>query len=640
MIGTITTQTKKSAYNPPKEVRELTATVKKDYSTGIDILNKTYLELNNRSVLDDQNVGQLMFNAFVDTSSEDPREAWKWRGTRSKARNKAIAMHAHLAANILLPMFSAQNDSDEVDRDFSEIMRDIVEWMASPDVSNYQSSFLQMVFGMLTNPVTYLGAEWCEVFQTVKEMKEDGTYTKKEIIDQILSGFQCPIYSASEILITNAYERNIQKQRRIIKTRWVEKSELEAKYGDHPNWDYVIEGQRSIYNEQDQLFYDVKDDEHPDLVAEETVLGRREDMEVCFAGGIYLGNTDVEMNPIRHRDNRGAPKYNIVPFGYSRIGEHFFFYKSLMNSAKWDNDLYDAMSEIVMNRAILEVESPIAVTGTDEIDSGVIFPNSVVSVEATEAKISKLLPETNLAAGFNALRETEKSIDEGTLSSTASGQLPEKEQKAFSVAQAQANSKRLIGDAAKSLAESVCLYGDLMKDIAINHLTIPEVEELLGGKLKFKYKSFVLSGKVSKSKRMDRKIKFDASYSGRSVTPDEKTEMEMEHLEEIGYPNNNQNLIVANPQLFAKYRFLSKVDPEEVFVMNSTYWQPVLTNLIGVMRNNPYADMEAITRETMYAYFRSRGDDFVKKPEVLQAPVGPGGLVPKLSPVEPSVPAQ
>ena len=617
MIGAIDVKSK-SAYNPSDDVKNLTSEVKRDYATGIDILNTPYLELNDRSVIDDQNVGQLMMNAFVDTTVEDPREGWKWRGTRSKARNKAIAMVANLAGNILIPSYTAQNDADEVDRDFSEIMRDGIEWMTGPDVSNYQSSFLQAVFGIMSNPVTYLGAEFCEVFQTIKQAKEDGTYSKEKVQDKILSGFQCPIYSASEILITNAYERNMQKQRRIIKRRWVEKTELEAKYGEHENWIYVQEGMRSVYDDETRLFYDVKDDDHPTLVAEETLLGRREDAEICFLGGIYMGDANVDDNPIKHRDNHGAPKYNVVPFGYSRIGEHFFYYKSLMNSSKWDNDLYDAMSEIVMNRAILEIETPIAVSGSDDINSGIIFPNSIINLENPDSKVTKLLPEMDMAAGFNALRETEKSIDEGTVSPTASGQLPDSDQKAYSVAQAQAASRKLIGVAAKSLVESVCLIGDLMKDIFINHYTIPEVEELLGDKLKLKYKSFVVPNKPKGGKRYDKKIKFDPSYIGKEVTKPEREEMEMEHLEEVGYPNHKESMVMADPELFAKYIYLSRVDPEEIFTENSAYWQPILMNLMTAMSQNPFADMETLTRETMYAFFKSRGEDFVKKQPALQ----------------------
>lgn len=105
-------------------------------------------------------------------------------------------MHAQVTTAYLVPIYVAQNDSDETDVMFSNFMRDIVEWMTYPENSDYQPSFLNATFGMLTNPVTYMGAEYCEVYQKIKEKAEDGSPVTREIMDEMLSGFRAPIYSA------------------------------------------------------------------------------------------------------------------------------------------------------------------------------------------------------------------------------------------------------------------------------------------------------------------------------------------------------------------------------------------------------------------------------------------------------------
>ncbi len=628
MIGEIDRSSQISSYQPPQPVTDFTALVQKDYAQGQNILERPWTELNDRSVIDDENRGQLMFNAFVDTSVEDPDEAWKHRGTRSMARNKGIAMHANLTANFLLPLFVAQNDDDEIDRDFSEVMRDIIEWMASPTNSNYQSSFLQIVFGMIKNPVTYMAAEYCEVFQKIRERNEDGTSTVKEILDEVLSGFQAPIYSSTQILITNAFERNIQKQRRIIKRRYVEKEELEAKYGDHPNWTFVQEGWRSIYNDENGLFYDIKDDDHPNLVCEETALSRRDDSEVCFVGGIYMGDTDVENNPILHRDNRNAPKYNVVPFGYNRIGEHFYFYKSMMNVVGWDNDLYDAMSEVVMNNALLEQDPPAVSSGGEKIDSEINFPGAVVSSEDPNFKMQRIFPPKDFVAGFKALQDTKESINDATLSDTQSGQLPEASQKAFSVAQAAASAKKIITGVGKSLSESVAMYGDLMKDIAINNITAPQVDELVGGSMKLKYRSFMLDNKSVEGKNVSKHIRFDQSLIGAEMTDEEIKHENLKLLEESGYPDNKMALLRVNPEKFAKFKYYSKVDVEEMFTKNAEYWQPVLLNLKTTLAADPTIDQEALSRRLMWAYFRSEGDSLIKKTQMPVPGMSPPNAVP------------
>ena len=622
MIGQLDKDTQKSGYAPSPEVVVFTAEVKKDYALGTEILERQWRELNMRSVLEDENIGQRMFNAFVNDTVEDPMEAWKHRGTRSHARNKGIAMHAQLTGNYLLPLFMAQNDQDETDRDFSEVMRNIIEWMAAPTNSDYQESFLNITFGMMQNPVTFLGAEYYEVYQKIKTLNEKKERIIKEIIDETLSGFKAPVYSSSQILITNAYERNIQKQRRIIKRRYCEKEELEAIYGGHPYWQYVKKGIRTIYSETDGLFYDIADDENPNLIAEETALSRTGDSEVCFLNGIYAGDTgNVDNNPIRHRDVRGAPKYNITPFGYSRIGQHFFYYKSMMNVLQWDNRFYDAMSEVVMNRAMLETEIPLVVTGSsDKIDSEIVFPNSVQVFESPDTKVSPLLPPSNIVAGFQALRETEKSMDDESVSKTTEGQLPEASQKAYSVATAQANAKKLIGAVAKSLAESVIRYGDLMKDIALNHITIPQVEELVGGGMKLRYKTLTLNQKMGY-----KKIRFDGSLIGRDMSEDEKERKSLELLKETGYPDRKESILLVNPELAAKFRYLCYVDIEEMFAKNNEYWQPIMSGLYTLLANNPYVKQDELTRELLYSHLQSRTDDLMQKqPSLLDLPLPTG----------------
>src|SRR4030066_188366 len=426
MIGEITKQSQLSAYNPPEEIANFTAEVKGYYSKGWETLNTPLVELNDRSVLEDMDRGQRVFNAFVDESIEDPSEAWKWRGTQSKARNKAIAMHAQLTAGYIIPMFLAQNEDDEEDVQFSDMMRDIAEWMTQN--SNYKSSFLMIAMGMLMNPVNYMSAEYAEIFQTIKVKTEKG-YEPKEILDEILSGFQANVYSADQILISNLYEQNIQKQSWIIKRRW-----------------------------------------------------------------IYLGDIDVNANPIKHRTATGAPKYNIVPFGYQRINEHFFFYKSLMNSMYWDNLLLDAQYELGMNRAFLDTNMPIAISGTDKVDSEVIFPSAVIAFQDPNTKIQPLLPSAPLGNMFNAMQITEQSMEEGSISNVSSGQLPETQQRATTVAIAERNAKTMLMGVGKTLAESIVQFGELMADIAVNYLSVPQVEDMLGDQMKLKYRTFILKG--------------------------------------------------------------------------------------------------------------------------------------------------
>lgn len=633
MLADILKSSEVSLYQPSKEVADFTAVVKKSYGLGQEILTRPWPELNNRSVIDDENHGQRMFNAFVDDTVEDPATAWQYRGTRSNARNKGIAMHAQLTAAYLIPIFVAQNEDDETDQAFSDFMRDIVEWMTFPENSDYQTSFMNVVFGMLSNPVTYMGAEYCEVMQTIKDKKANGEISTKEVVDQVLSGFRAPVYSANQVLITNAYERNIQKQTSIIKRRYVDKAELKAEYGDHENWGAVQSGVKSIYNEQDGMFYDIFDEDHKDLVEEVTYLNRREDTEVCFLNGVYVGESNVENNPIYHRDNHNAPKYDVVPFGYYRIGQHFFYYKSMMNTMRWDNNLYDAMNEIIMNRALLEQNMPIAISGEDKIDTDVVFPGAQIASANPNFKVTPILPTANFVAGFQAMREIESSMEDASLSDVQTGQLPEASQKAYSVAQAAQAAKKIIGGVGKSLAESVTMYGDLMKDIAIQHITVPQADETVGKGTRLKYRSFLIPKKNVGSKTVDKQIRFSADILGQEMTEEEQNNKDFELLSEVKYPDNKQHLYIINPEVFAKFNYYSKVDLKEMFPMNEEVQGALWQGLYPLLKDDPYITQDDLRRKLLRPY---GAEELVQKePQMLPGMVPPeqSGQIPGQTPV-------
>lgn len=608
-----------SNYQPTQEVAEFTALVQKDYAKGMEILQKSWTELNNRTVIQDDQHGKMMFNAFVDTEAEDSNEDWKYRGTRSRARNKAISTYANLTENFLLPLYLAQNDDDEEDRGISEVMRDGIEWMTQPTVSNYQFAFLQTILTMLYSPVVFLQPDYCEAY--TYNRKED-----KEVIDDFLSGFQCGIKSCNQVLIGNAFERNIQKQPFIIERSFYDYETLEAKYKNHPNWQFVQKGIRSIYNGDDGLFYDFKDDEHESLVAEEIWKSRSQDLEIPFVNGIYMGigSPYSKENAIRHRDNRNKPKYNLVRFVFSNINEYFFYGKSLMNILQWENMKYDAMDEVIMNRALLEVEVPVAITGSDRVDSSIIFPNSVTAFEDKDTRITPLLPNSNLSAGFKILQDTEEGMDETSgISPTLEGQLPDASQKAYSVAQAQVGAKKTLKAAARALTESVIYLGDLMKDIFINYYTTA-IPEIVGESVKLRYRKLFLNTKDKTGKDKSKSIVFDESLISKNMSDEEKTKEQLRRLEKTDYKKGKEEDIVwVNPEVFARFKFLCKVDIEEMFVKNSEYWQATLMALRQQLMNDPYIDIEEIDRELLYSFFKSKGDKFIKEQaEVLGLPQG------------------
>lgn len=629
MIGS-TDKTQLSMYQPPKEVVDLTKIVKDAYKQGHKILHRNWVELNNYSVIGRMNKDQLVFNSFVDESVEDPREAWKWRGTRSQARKNTMAMHANITSQYILPAVFAQNEAQEGDRDMASIGHDMLEWMAIN--SNYRSSFLLVSMGMLVNPVTYLGAEYNEVFQKVKEKQEDGGYSIKEIADEILSGFQANVYSADQILITNAYEQNIQRQKWVIKRRFIEYSEAQALYGEHDNFACVAKGVQSFYSEDDGLFYDMKDEEHPDLVEEVIAMSRRDDLEVVFVNGIYMGDVNVDANPMKHRDNRNAPKINVVPFGYERIGEHFFYYKSLVNNIGWDHVLLDQMYEITMNKEILDLLPPMVFKGVDSVDTEVVVPGGVMASSNVDLEATPLLPRTGNQGGYNAMETIQRSIDDGSVSALTRGQLPDPNQKAYSVGVAQGQAQVMLSAVGKSLGESVMQTGQLMLDIALTHLTVPHLDEITGNP---KYRTFMLEDQSVGGKRVDKKIIFDQSLIGARMSKEKQDEEAVKAYQETFDKDDKEYIYRVNPHLWSKLRLMTRIEPDTMIPKNSEFQKVQAQQMYTLLRKDPLVSPEVLVRKVISTHYRGEENEFM--PSKIQSVLGvEPGVVPGAVP-EPGV---
>jgi len=219
-----------SSYQPSPEIIALTKDFKDAFSDGVNILTRSHEELNNYNVYERMNRDQRAFNAFVDESVDDPMEAWKWKGTRSMALKQTIDTHAHITSVLAIPMAFAQNEKQEEDRFMSNIMRDALEWLAVN--SEYRESYVATMMSVLVNPATWMGAEHIESFTTVKERNEDGSLIKKQVLDEELSGFRAPVYSADQVLISNAYEQNVQRQYIIIRRQYKPYTQLKNILGD------------------------------------------------------------------------------------------------------------------------------------------------------------------------------------------------------------------------------------------------------------------------------------------------------------------------------------------------------------------------------------------------------------------------
>lgn len=610
MIGTIDKKNDApSLYKPSKEVRDFTGFVKQDYQSGWDNLHTPFEELNDMTVIDRMNLDQRTWNSYTEEGSNDPDEAWRWRGIRPITRSKILSIAAHSTAQIMIPEIFAQNDEDEEDKMLANVMRWMMKWNIKE--SNYEQSFLFAVIGALVNPVTFLQADYFEIMQTIKERGDNGEITEAEVLDEVMSGLQMNVLGADEVMVTNAYEFNHQKQKAVIRTRYIEYDDAKALYGGHEDFEVVSPGQETIFDAETGLFYDQFDEDLPTLVKETTYYNRREDTQVAFIGGVYLGDSNVDANPMKHRDNRNAPKYPQAKTGYEPIDtKKFYYYKSAVNKLAHDQQLVDRMWQMRMDGTFLETMPPQALFGDGHVDSSVFFPGKVTSF-GQDDKMEAIKTGGNLNATDSAIADIERSMAQSSISDVQSASGPSQQGTAFVFSQLQQNANTELGLFGKMLAPFVLDVGGLMMDNILQHQTIAEVEEITGGNTRLKFRTFLVPDEKDGGKKVTRKIRFSEELMGRPMT-DKQVKKRERALRNESDKIGDTRIYDVNPEKFQMLKYKLSINPDNMLpknkafekVMNlEAYDRMIVDPVIGT---DPEA-MTAVTRDFLVSTF-AEGD--------------------------------
>jgi len=634
MIGSILTNdkgeilAKPSLFQPGKVIAEFTGRIKADYQIGYDIMHRSYREFNDRTPLDMIDYGQKAYNAYREPASDDPDESWKWTGVRPITKNKIISIAAHTTAALIYPNVKAQNDQDDDDKDAANVMRDLIIY--NIENSDYEMTFLHGVLAALSSPVAYLSAEYAEVLQQIKERNKQGKISIKEVVDEVFSGFQTNNIPADEILIANAYQYYLQRQRFVIRRRFIDYDEAKALHGDHMNFEYVQPGIKTLYAEQDGMFYDQVDDENPTLIEEVTYFNRTEDTEIPFLNGIYQGDNDVDANPIKHRDYQNRPKYNLAKFGYRPIDEkHFYFYASAADDLGDDQELVDEMWRLKMDGTYLSVMTPLAVTGSEEVNSSMIFPGGITSFRDDTTRVQPLIPAINVGAADSAIAAIEQSASETAQDDQQSGVDTPGTKTAYEVSKLEQNARVKLGLFGRMIAGAVKDLGYLMTDIVIQHQTVAEVEEITGGQTRMKFRTFLLPDQVEDGRKVSKKIIFTDTLD------DEVEQMERDEqgrpldfnlLKAQGGLKGDKSIYKVNPTRFAKLRFMLTVTPDQIGPKTEAFEKAIKLEGYDRMIENPLLDPESITRDFLVeVYAKGESDKYMKK-----APAGMDMMMPEI----------
>lgn len=607
-------------YQPLGKERERLKQILSDFQTAQITMNKGYEEFGVNpignttdsgkylSLVQFQNQMQMRFNNSIPGSTNDPNQSWRANTVRPITRNKVISIVAHITASILYPSIVAQNDKSEEDKELSLVMSDIVEWVA--EQMDYDDLFLKAVIDLCVNPAVVLHQDYAKITRMIKEIKGEGKWEWKEVVDEVFSGFTASIVPNDELYIANAYEPNIQRQDFLIRVKNISFRLAEAKYKDFPNWKYIRPGIRTFFDNENEIFYEQSDDELEGRLVQEAVYYNRSlDLEIPIVNGVLMSN-DTE-RPLQRQDK----KYPFAKAYYEMFNTRFYYGMPLVAKIKPDQDVIDTLYNMIIDGTFADIWPAKAIFGAEDVDSSVFVPGTTTSFKSSPDKIAiqELGVGKNLTSAMNVLQKAEQSAGESSQDPLQAGQQQGGDRTKYEVIRLEQNAKTVLGLTGKMISGLVKDFGELLVGSIVQYLPIAEIAEVTGDDVQLKFPSIFIPKAEVKGKVKNRQIEFMADFP---ETAEDQKKLEYQMLADEGWDvktgeDNGKTIAKVNPYMFRRMKYLCKIEPD--FVDRTTKFFKKL-QIYDRAVLNPLANQEAIYRDFLLnAYVPGEEDKYIMK---------------------------
>lgn len=581
--------------------------VMEDYGVGNKIMNTPYQEFDGRSVIDELNDGLKRFNLYKPPRSNDPDVSWRAQTIRPVLRNKLVSIAGHMVTPVGVPSFYAYDLAGEENKDAALVAKTLMEW--SVDNTGYPKTFMMGIIQALATPAVILESGYVESWRIMREILSSGEIVSKEVLDEVLSGLKTSIVPVDELLISNVYEDEVQKQDFLIRNRKIQWHEAKAKYEHKENFKYVQRGLRLVFSKDQALFYQQYDKSLENYTEEIIYYNRRQDLKLIFVNGVLLTNPN---NPIGRDDG----KYPFAKSGYEPIGEgRFFYYKSAARKLANDSDTINTLYNMILDGQFLALMPPMAFYGEEELDSSVMVPGTMVNLNR-EDRMESINPRVNMRAGLEVLSTVESSVSESSQDAFRQGIMQGAPGRtALEISKLDDNAKKALGLFGNMISFLVKDFGELMLSDIIQHMTVAQADRILGDGGRLKFRKFIVPDKVVNGKRLSFVLEFD-------------TEVGLDPLKESfdllkrngGIKNPKQNVIRVNPSLFAQIKFIGRISLEDMTAPNKALNRALNIELYDRAIQNPLADQEAVFRDFLLeSYKEGESDKYIKKQDDLEA---------------------
>jgi len=377
-------------------------------------------------------------------------------------------------------------------------------------------------------------------------------------------------------------------------------------YGEIDNFEFVVPGVRTFFLDEEDSFFDQYDDSQQDRLVElVTIYDPFADLELEYINGIPMSDPD---QPLKRKDKL----IPIIKTGYELINERFFYLKSGAEKLMNDDLLLNDMWNMVMDGTFLSVFPPTAITGDEDVDSGVMIPGMTTTFSSENVKIQSLAPDLNLVSGLNAIQALETSMSESSVSAQSQGVSQQGTNTAFEVATLENNARSNLGLFISQVGELVEDFGDMLLPLILQHQTVAQGVQTMSDSDRLQFSSLLVREREVDGKKKSRRIDFTDNIPEEAFG-EEVSDFEFEMLEE----ENKRGIAIAKviPGLFRNLQFKVKVNTEPLAGKTDAVKKALGIEAYDRAIQNPTSDPAALLRDFILEPVKpGESDKYIREP--------------------------